>query len=67
MTLAKALPQFGDGLQAALPVVATEEEAAATVETPIRVDLVSSRTWAGGQTWKTAAGKPRVKRKGSRR
>ena len=40
MALAKGLPQFGDGLEEALPK-------ADAVEAPIRVDLVSSRTWAG--------------------
>lgn len=44
MALARALPQFGDGLEEALPE-------ADEVEGPVRVDLVSSRTWAVGQTW----------------
>ncbi len=44
MQLAKALPQFGDGLAEALPGDADEDD-------PVRVDLASSRTWSGGQTW----------------
>jgi len=53
MQLAQALPQFGDGLEAALP-----EAVDAEVEVPIRVDLASTRSWAGGQTWEAAAVKP---------
>jgi AsmA protein len=46
LALAGALPQFGDGLEDALP-----DE----TEGPLKVDLVSNRTWAGGQTWSAAA------------
>jgi hypothetical protein len=67
MALANALPQFGDGLKQALPEIASEEEAAATVEAPIRVDLVSTRTWAGGQVWGPASPKPRAPRKTTHR
>ena len=44
LELAKALPQFGDGLEEALPAASDEEG-------PLRVDLVSNRNWAGVQTW----------------
>ncbi len=54
MAMAAALPQFGDGLEEALP--AAPESGAAVggpgvEETTIRVDLVSSRAWGGGQVW----------------
>jgi hypothetical protein len=42
-TLSTALPQFGDGLAKALP---TNRAAG-----PFRVDLTSTRTWGGPQTW----------------
>ena len=54
--LATALPQFGDGLDAALPPPGT-------ADTPIHVDLVANRTWANGQTWATAVAKPSKGRK----
>jgi hypothetical protein len=54
LELARALPQFGDGLEAALPAAA----AAGTSAAPLRLDLVSSRTWSGAQTWAAAAVKP---------
>ena len=43
--LAAALPQLGDGLPEALP---TPE---ADPDTPIRLDLTSTRTWTGPRTW----------------
>jgi len=54
LQLAKALPQFGDGLEEALPAVPEGE----TVEVPIRVDLVSNRSWSGGQTWSAETSRP---------
>ena len=48
---AAALPQFGDGLEAALPP-------AGTADTPVHLDLIANRTWANGQTWAPAATKP---------
>jgi hypothetical protein len=59
MQVAVALPQFGDGLEAALPPAATSE----SVEAPIRVDLVSTRTWAGGQSWSAATVRPQQGRR----
>jgi hypothetical protein len=53
LALADALPQFGDGLRAALPPVPTKETAAHP-ELPIHIDLISSRRWLGGQTWTKA-------------
>jgi hypothetical protein len=47
LQLAGALPQFGDGLTEALPPA----PAAGVAEAPMRVDLVSNRSWKGGQTW----------------
>lgn len=60
MELATALPVFGDGLEAALPAApATEKPALKSTgakdtgdaETPVRVDLVATRTWGGPQAW----------------
>jgi hypothetical protein len=62
--LVAALPQFGDGLLEALPKAPAP--ATAALDTPIRVDVTSSRTWGGGQTW-TPAAKPGKPRKTSRR
>ncbi|WP_158790661.1 AsmA family protein [Granulicella sp. L60] len=42
-TLSTALPQFGDGLAKALPTNRASG--------PFRVDLTSTRTWGGPQTW----------------
>jgi hypothetical protein len=50
MQLATALPLFGDGLQAALPLATRASEPKA-IEPPLRIDLASTRTWASGQTW----------------
>jgi hypothetical protein len=52
LELGRALPQFGDGLEEALPA------AVPGAETPLRVDLVSSRTWTGAQRWTASAVKP---------
>jgi AsmA protein len=77
LALAKALPQFGDGLEAALPeaaepiagevtaAVPTKTEAKAA-ETPVRVDLVSARSWSGEQVWSPVV-KVAVQRKRGRR
>ena len=63
LQLAAALPQLGDGLREALP-----PPVISAVEAPIRLDLVSTRTWndgqVGGQTWTPAVP---VKEKLSRR
>ncbi|ADW70211.1 AsmA family protein [Granulicella tundricola] len=50
LQLAKALPQVGDGLEALLPTPLPPA--------PIRVDLLSNRTWGQPQTWSTAAVHP---------
>ena len=60
--VAAALPPFGDGLDAALPPATVSEEP----ETPIRLDLTSSRTWFTGQTWAATETKPVKRRRGSR-
>jgi AsmA protein len=77
LALGKALPQFGDGLEAALPEAAepiagegtaalpTKTEAKAA-ETPVRVDLVSARSWGGEQVWSPVV-KVAVQRKRGRR
>jgi hypothetical protein len=57
MALGKALPQFGDGLEKAMP-----EALGKGPETPVKVDLVGTRVWGGGQVW-TAAVVPRVKKR----
>ncbi len=54
LALARALPPFGDGLEEALPP-APEDDAA---KAPIKVDLVSTRTWAGGQSWSAEPNRP---------
>jgi len=63
LDLAKALPQFGDGLEEALPPAPAE----GAVEAPIHVDLVSNRGWNGDQTWATSATRPVKSKKNSRR
>jgi AsmA protein len=64
MALATALPQFGDGLQQALPPAATPVVTPRALETPIRVDLTATRTWANAavQTWAATPHAPPVKR-----
>ena len=47
MEMAKALPQFGDGLEEAVPVVGDGK----AVELPIKVDLIGNRNWSGGMLW----------------
>ena len=60
LSLAEALPQFGDGLPTALPAATptTTAIAATTPEIPIHLDLAATRTWAGGQTWTATPPRP---------
>ena len=64
LQMAAALPLFGDGLDEVLPVAAADGKAA--VETPIKVDVVSTRAWFGPQSW-TAVAAPRENVKKRRR
>jgi len=66
LEFAAALPQFGDGLEDALPPAPDETDN--KTETPIRVDLASTHPWGGAQTW-TAVVTPRpsVRRRSPRR
>jgi len=61
LALGKALPQFGEGLGAALPEVLSKGP-----EAPVKVDLVGTRVWGGEQTWgaavKVVVGKKRRRR-----
>ena len=50
LALGSAIPQFGDGLAAALPAPPAWTAAKAK-ELPIHVDLTSNRAWLGGQSW----------------
>jgi len=52
--LATAIPQFGDGLKAALPAASV----APVKESPIHVDIISTRLWGGEQVWVKTAAKP---------
>ena len=63
MELGKALPQFGDGMEAALPVVVASP--VKTEEAPVKVDLVGTRIWGGGVRWEAA--KVVVVKRGRRR
>ena len=45
MALADAVPQFGDGLHAAMPAAPVAKEL------PVHIDVSSSRVWGAGQTW----------------
>ena len=54
LAFAAALPQFGDGLQEALPTPLPAE----TPEAPIRIDLQSTRPWRGPQIWTPVAPPP---------
>ncbi len=61
LTLATALPQFGDGLASLLRPSAKEEaprEPPVRVEAPVHVDLTSTRQWSGGQTWSRTVAAP---------
>jgi hypothetical protein len=51
--MAKAVPQFGDGLAPLLEELAPAPPAGAPAapSLPIRVDLTATRTWGGSQTW----------------
>ncbi len=68
MELAKALPVFGDGLSVASTVPPVTEKSAGrtaeirSAETPMRLDLVATRSWGGGQVWEPVAVK-RVERR----
>jgi hypothetical protein len=61
LQLAAALPQFGDGLETALPPLpdAPKPDASLTPasspepEQPLHVDLIATRTLGGGQIWQT--------------
>ncbi len=54
LALGMALPQFGDGLEGALPIGVTGTAG----EIPLHLDLVSARTWSGEQVWSAIPGKP---------
>jgi len=61
MQLATALPQFGDGLDPAIPP-------AGSTDAPIRIDLVANRTWSNGQVWTANVTKPtKARRRTSQR
>jgi hypothetical protein len=66
LALGKAIPQFGDGLEEALPAVVSAASAK-EVEAPLRVDLVASRSWGGAQVWGPAAKVVVVKKRSRRR
>jgi AsmA protein len=62
LALGGALPQFGQGLAAALP------EASASLETkspevPIKVDLTALHPWGGAQTWSAAVAAKKARRR----
>ena len=59
VALGKAVPQFGEGLEVALPPVGTG------VEEPVRIDLAGTRVWGGSLVWGEAG--PMVVKKGRRR
>ena len=52
--LATAVPQFGDGLKAVLPVPSQ----GTTKESPLHVDITSTRLWGGEQIWVKTTAKP---------
>lgn len=54
--LEQAIPQFGDGLEGALPDAATDSAV------PVKVDLTSNRPWGAIQTWRSAAAMPSKRR-----
>ena len=60
LQLAKALPQFGDGLAEALPEESDDGDLT-------RVDLTSWRPWNGGQVWSAASAPRPASRRGRRR
>ena len=57
LALGSAIPQFSDGLAAALPAPPSST-AAQTKELPIHVDLTSNRTWGSAQSWAKTSAKP---------
>jgi AsmA protein len=62
LALGAALPQFGDGMEQALPK--------SRVTGPVKVDLTATRAWGGAQSWQEApvhAEPARVKRVSTRR
>ena len=59
--LAHSLPQFGDGLPAALVGPTSPPASTARAqESALRIDLTSTRLWRGGQTWTSAAAGPKA-------
>jgi AsmA protein len=54
LALAGAVPQFGDGLRAAL----SAPSSAPAKESPVHIDLTSTRLWGGGQSWAKTPAKP---------
>jgi AsmA protein len=65
LALATAIPQFGDGLAAVLPVQGATAPSAAK-ELPIRIDLTSVRTWTGSRTWSKTVAPPASPHHGNR-
>lgn len=63
LALGAAIPQFGDGLATVLPSLPATTGKDSSTHTqppaPIHVDLTSTRTWLGGQSWSaTTSAKP---------
>jgi hypothetical protein len=60
LQMAKAVPQFGEGLALLLEKIAPAPPAGAQVvpAVPIHVDLTAARTWGGAQTWTQASPSP---------
>ncbi len=59
LQLAKALPQFGDGLAEVLPEETEDGDL-------MRIDLTSWRPWNGGQVWSPASAPKPANRRGRR-
>ena len=51
IALGHAIPQFGDGLAAALPTNRA-------TGTPVRIDLTATRPWGAPQTWQDTTTHP---------
>jgi AsmA protein len=64
LALAASIPQFGDGLAAAMqappPLSATPAAPTAKAQ-PIHIDFTSTRLWNGVQSWSKTASKPPAK------